>query len=226
MLKRIMKNWKEGSYRYEVVLDNRQIAEGSYLLRFVRDFDFVAGQVIALGVLPEIAPRLYSIASGEHDPLVEILYTEKLDGELTPHLSPLKPGDRLMASEPFGKFTRVSENAVYVAAGTGIAPFISMIRSGKAKRATLIHGASYPEYFYYADELEKLLGRNYIPCCSRCPHDQFFNGRVTRFLNQWGKSADFKKYYLCGSAEMVVETRDVLIARGVPFDAIEAEIFF
>jgi ferredoxin/flavodoxin---NADP+ reductase len=221
-----MKNWKEKAYSYATVLENKMIADGAYLLHFEREFDFEAGQVIALGVTPEIAPRLYSIAGGEQDPMAEILYTEKSNGELTPLLSPLKPGERLMVSEPFGKFTKVSQSAVYVAAGTGIAPFMSMIRSGKAPGATLIHGASYPEYFYYADELEKLLGRNYIPCCSRSTDERFYNGRVTRFLEQWDKTGRAKKYYLCGSAEMVVETRDVLISRGVPFDAIEAEIFF
>lgn len=221
-----MKNWKEGEYRYVPVAENIMIAEGAYLLRFARDFEFTAGQVIALGVEEEIAPRFYSIASGEKDEWVEILYTEKSDGELTPHLSPLKAGDQLMLSEPFGQFTADTPSAVYVAAGTGIAPFMSRFRSGKALDATLIHGASYPEYFYYAEELEKLLGRKYIPCCSRCADETYFNGRVTRFLEIWNKTSKGKKYYLCGSAEMVVDTRDVLIAHGVQFDAIEAEIFF
>jgi len=34
------------------------------------------------------------------------------------------------------------------------------------------------------------------------------------------------KYYLCGKALMVVETRDILIERGVPFSNILSEIYF
>jgi NAD(P)H-flavin reductase len=34
------------------------------------------------------------------------------------------------------------------------------------------------------------------------------------------------RYLLCGSARMVVEVRDLLIARGVPFEDIVAEIYF
>ena len=34
------------------------------------------------------------------------------------------------------------------------------------------------------------------------------------------------KYYLCGSAEMVVETRDILIGKGIPFGQIISEIYF
>jgi ferredoxin--NADP+ reductase len=34
------------------------------------------------------------------------------------------------------------------------------------------------------------------------------------------------KYYLCGSAEMVVDVRDILIAKGIPYEQIFAEIYF
>jgi ferredoxin/flavodoxin---NADP+ reductase len=222
----IMKHWNELRHHYTEVTSNTRIAEGAMLLRFPKIFNFAAGQVIALGIDPSIAPRLYSIASGENDPEIEILFTEKNEGELTPILSSLKPGDRIMVSEPFGTFINAPDNAVYIAAGTGIAPFISRIRSGKGLSPTLVHGASFSEFFYYADELKHLLGRNYIQCCSRCPGDEVFQGRVTRFVAQWDYLDLAKKYYLCGSAEMVVETRDALIARGIPFGNIDAEIFF
>lgn len=220
-----MKTWDDLKYSTISVFSNKEIAEGAYLLSFKRKFNFIAGQVVALGVTPTIAPRLYSIASGENDEFIEILYSEKLDGSLTPMLSLLKPGERLMVSEPFGTFTQTSKSAVYIAAGTGIAPFMSRIRSAKAENPTIIHGASYSEYFYYNKELE-IFGRNYIRCCSRCSHDQLFQGRVTDYVKQWSNLDTNKKYYLCGSAEMVVETRDALIAKGVPFANINAEIYF
>ncbi len=221
-----MKSWKDLKYSTYKVLGNRVLAQGAYLISFRREFAFQSGQVIALGVSPEIAPRLYSIASGEKDPIIEILYTEKSEGELTPMLSALKPGDNLMVSEPFGTFTQVSDNAVYIAAGTGIAPFLSKIKSGKGKNPILIHGVSYPEYFYYKDYLEERLGRSYIQCCSRCPSEEYFQGRVTHFVKEWDGLLPNQKFYLCGSAEMVVDTRDALIARGVPFANINAEIYF
>jgi ferredoxin--NADP+ reductase len=33
-------------------------------------------------------------------------------------------------------------------------------------------------------------------------------------------------YYLCGKALMVVEVRDLLISRGIPFENILSEIYF
>lgn len=221
-----MKSWNDIKYSAEVVGLNAEIAQDSYLLKFKRKFSFLAGQVIALGVTTDVAPRLYSIASGENEDVIEILYTEKSGGELTPRLSLLKPGDKLIVSEPFGTFTQVSDDAVYVAAGTGIAPFMSRIRSGKGSNPTLIHGVSFSEFFYYSDFLENNLWKRYVQCCSRCQHDDYFQGRVTDFLKQWKNLNPTKKYYLCGSAEMVVDTRDVLISRGVPFGNINAEIYF
>lgn len=221
-----MKSWKDLKYSSDQVLSNRKIADGAYMLSFKRRFQFAAGQVIALGVRTDIAPRLYSIASGENDELIEILYTEKSGGELTPMLSLLAQGDKILVSEPFGTFTQISDDAVYVAAGTGIAPFMSRIRSGKGANPTLIHGVSFPEYYYFSESLEKKLGKNYIQCCSRCQSDDYFQGRVTDFLKQWKNLNPAKKYYLCGSAEMVVDTRDVLISCGVPFANINAEIYF
>jgi ferredoxin/flavodoxin---NADP+ reductase len=220
-----MKTWDDLKYSTHTVYKNKELAQGAYVLSFKRNFNFMAGQVVALGITPTIAPRLYSIASGETDEFIEILYSEKLDGSLTPMLSLLKPSDNLMVSEPFGTFTQTSKSAVYIAAGTGIAPFMSRIRSAKAENPTVIHGASYPEFFYYNKELE-IFGRNYIRCCSRCSNDQLFQGRVTDYVKQWSKLDPNKKYYLCGSAEMVVETRDALIAKGVPFANINAEIYF
>lgn len=208
------------------VISNTAIAPGSYIIKFKRNYPFFAGQVVALGVSRDIEPRYYSIASAETDELISILYSERLDGKLTPMLSLLKAGDSIMVSKPFGNYTQVKNNAVFIAAGTGIAPFMSMLLSGKAKNATLIHGASYPEYFYYSEYLSNTLGERYIRCCSRCSPGYLFVGRVTHFVKQWNGLDTSKSFYLCGSAEMVVETRYILISMGVPVTNINAEIFF
>ncbi len=221
-----MKSWSEINHRLLPVASNVQVAEGAYLLSFTRDFIFLAGQVVALGVTNAIGPRLYSIASGEFDELIDILYTEKSEGGLTPMLSRLKAGDSVMVSEPFGTFTQVIDDAVYICAGTGIAPFIAKIKSMKGSNPTLIHGVRYPEHFYFRNYLEKTLGRNYLQCCSRHPDDDYFQGRVVQFVREWKNLDASKSYYLCGSAEMVVDTRDELILRGVPFANINAEIYF
>lgn len=220
-----MISWKPQNYRTEIVHENTMIAPYAYILRFKRNFSFEAGQVIGLGVNTDIDPRLYSIASGEKDEYVDILYTEKPDGQLTPMLSLLKEGDSILSTNPFGTFTENSPSPVFIATGTGIAPFISMIKSGKGGDATLIHGARTPEYFYFDEFLKESLKDRYIQCCSNCNSPSHYNGRVTKYLLENAVNPN-KKYYLCGVAEMVVEARDILISKGVPYGNIISEIYF
>lgn len=221
-----MKSWAEIEYNPQRVISNSRIAPGAYILKFRRQFNFLAGQVVALGVNTQIEPRLYSIASAETDDLASILYSEKVEGTLTPMLLLLKPGDTILVSKPFGTFTKVKDNPVFIAAGTGIAPFMSMLQSNVVKDAVVIHGASYPDFFYFSDYLTSTLGERYIRCCSRCMPGCLYVGRVTDYIKSWDSLDTAKNYYLCGSAEMVVETRDILISRDVPISNINAEIYF
>lgn len=202
------------------------IAKNTYVLSFERDFEFKAGQVLALDIVADGEPRLYSIASGTNDSTIQILFDEKPDGKLTPRLSKLKIGDTLYVSAPFGTFNCTTDNAYWIAAGTGIAPFVAMARSGMTQNKTLIHGGRLDENFYFSDELSSLLGDNYIRCCSQQPDTLHYKGRLTEWLRNQ-QNFDIKSaFYLCGSPEMVVEVRDILISKNVPFKNIISETYF
>ncbi|RPH33515.1 MAG: oxidoreductase [Bacteroidales bacterium] len=220
-----MDSWNDSKYFETVVIDNTNLAQDAFILKFKRNFTFKAGQVIGLGVNTAIEPRLYSIASGETDETIEILYTEKSDGKLTPMLSILKKGEIILVTNPFGTFTEYSDSPICISTGTGVAPFISMLKSGKGRNATFIHGVRIPEYFYFEDFLKSTLGSSYIQCCSGSNSPQYYNGRVTKYLLE-NLINPSKKYYLCGVAEMVVEVRDILISKGVPYGNIISEIYF
>lgn len=203
-----------------------QIASGIYLFGFKRRFEFKAGQVIGIA-LEEVGPRrLYSICSGEDEDEIWILYNIIEEGYLTPRLADLDTGDTLWITEPRGEFIGDESPAVWVATGTGVAPFYSMLRSGKAVNKSLICGNRYLEQFHFFDEFQSILGNQYIRCCTAEHNEDVFFGRVTDYLaNQTELDAELK-YYLCGNAEMVVDTRDILISKGIPFDQIISEIYF
>lgn len=208
------------------ILSNREIAKGVFLLSFKRDFAFRAGQVLGLAIAPYEDARLYSIASGENDENIEILYNVKPGGKLTPELSVLKPGEILWITPPFGSYEGSAEQAYWISAGTGIAPFMSMHRSGLGGNKILIHGGRTSESFYYQNDLLAELNDRYIRCCSQEKIENVFYGRVTNYLHQANSLPLDQKYYLCGSAEMVVECREILLTKGVPFNNIVAEIYF
>ncbi len=208
------------------VVRNDEISPGVFLLSVKRMWDFQPGQVVKLAVDRQQPPRIYSICSGNHDQELGILYNIKEDGYLTPKLATLIPGDQVLVSKPYGSFIGTSKPAWWIATGTGIAPFYAMFQSGQFENKMLIHGASYLNQFYFEDELDWALGKNYQRCCSREQSCDVYPGRVTDYLKTLDELPSDAQYYLCGKAIMVVEVRDILINKGVPYDNIIAEIYF
>jgi ferredoxin/flavodoxin---NADP+ reductase len=209
-----------------LVSSNLEIAPGAYILAFPRTFDFIPGQVVSIGTDLVAEPRLYSIASGNQLDDIWILYTVNPEGRLTPELAKLSKGDRVYVSDPFGRFTGNDDPAVWIATGTGIAPFASMFFSVPTHNKILIQGNRNLSGLYFYDKFIKALGQNYHPCCSRESVAGCYSGRVTGFLQDFNIPDLSIPFYLCGSAEMVVDVRDILIEKGVPYDNILAEIFF
>ncbi len=215
------------------VLSQSRLGGNLRLLALERDRPFRAGQLLGLSLPPgsgesAIPPRLYSIASGEGDPFWEVLYSVETEGLLTPLLSRLSSGDRVLVEGPSGDFGAESGPAVWVGGGTGIAPFVALARSGKAGGCSLIHAASRPELFYCEGYFEDLLGDSYHRCCSRAEEadPRYFRGRAPDFIAGMRDLPADLPWLLCGGSEFVVDTREALIARGIPYARILAEVYF
>lgn len=208
------------------VVDNMPIGERYKLLRLEKSQNFIAGQVVSLAVAAQGQSRMYSIASGQNDSTIDILYSLQPEGFLTPQLWNLSEQNTVFCSAAFGNFRQSAKPQVWIATGTGIAPFVAMLRSGDHTNTTLIHGVRAADDLYNHDQFLSTLKDRYLPCISTQHHKKnAFSGRVTDFLAQ--SSVDTTKHYLlCGKAEMVVEVRDFLLMQGVPFTQIAAEIYF
>jgi len=213
-------------FKSVTIISNIEISPKVFVLSFRRDFAFKAGQVLGLAMSPNDDARLYSIAGGENDENTAILYNIKPGGKLTPNLAALKPGDTLWITVPFGSYTGSAEPAYWISAGTGIAPFYSMYRSGLGDNKTLIHGSRTLDAFYFSENLIRDFGERYIRCCSQQEGPGIYHGRVTKYLESLEDLPEDQKYYLCGGAEMVVDCREILLSKGIKFSNIVAEIYF
>ena len=212
---------------YETTLSAvKEISHDVFVLSFPRNEDFRPGQMIALALKPNDQARLYSIASGINDKDYRILFNIQHQGYLTPRLSKVNVGDNLFVSKPFGSFYGTNEADWWITAGTGIAPFISMLESGMAENKTLIHGGRALNSFYYSDVFANKLKDNYIRCSSLEKEEGIYRGRITAYLRKVEDLSPNRNYFICGSSELVVDVRDILIKRGVPFQQIIAEIYF
>jgi ferredoxin/flavodoxin---NADP+ reductase len=207
------------------VAANVEIAPGTWRLSFPRSWDFVPGQSIGLTIDPAMPARFYSIASGTGDRLVDVLYDRVPDGLLTPRLADLRPGDALLCSRPFGAFRDSVGPSCWIATGTGIAPFVSMARSGHVDEKLLLHGSRSIAGLLDRDWFATVMGNRYIPCCTREKEEGVFPGRPTEWLRAQPLPPS-ERWLLCGNSGMVVDARDILINRGVSFTQVISEIYF
>ncbi len=200
-----------------------QVTESVYLIKFKRNFEFLPGQILGVTISDKIEPRLYSICSSSNDKEIGILYQVKDDGALTPSLEKCKKGDNIWITEAQGKFLSKNEPAWWIATGTGIAPFYSMFKSG-LKPLKLVQGARYKDNIYFNNEFNELT--DYVICCSNDQGEGIYSGRLTQYIMNLETLPTNINYYICGSAEMVVDVRNLLINKGVEFNKIITEIYF
>lgn len=239
----------------------KDLTDDSAIFRIKSDgplFEFHAGQYVAIG-LPARSPRIagadpdedangnpgkrivraYSIASSSKDrDYVELYITLVASGALTPRLWMLRPDDRLwLSSKAKGLFTLEGVapdcRVVLIGTGTGLAPYISMIRDhhhcNLGRRFVVIHGARYERDLGYRDELDALhrdcRTMVYVPTVSRPEDDGYWPGHVGRVQsvvadgtleNALGDSVapEGTHVFLSGNPEMVEDMERVFIDRG------------
>jgi ferredoxin/flavodoxin---NADP+ reductase len=220
-------------------------------------FEFKPGQFAVLGLpgnavrVPqaereEPAPeadklirRAYSIASASVERrYVEFYITLITSGQLTTRLFALKHGSRVfLGPKASGVFTLdrtpPGKTAVLIATGTGLAPYVSMLRTilqhETARKFVVLHGARYSWDLGYRGELETLArlrpNFTYIPSITRPDQDQHFLGRIGRIqaiLEQGAleKDAGVKldpehaDVFLCGNPEMIRIVTGMLETKG------------
>ncbi len=207
------------------ILSNTEIASGVFLLSVKRQVQFKPGQTVKISLDHDLPPRIYSICSGPEDAHLSVLYNIKADGMLTPQLARLLPGDFIRLSEPGGTFVGTQKSALWIATGTGIAPFYSMLRAGLGHNKTLLHGVRCADQFYFDTEWKTEMDARYHRFCSGETPQGIAHGRVNQFLDQTQVPLP-DRVYICGQATMCVEIRDLLIAKGVPYNHIIVEIYF
>jgi ferredoxin--NADP+ reductase/benzoate/toluate 1,2-dioxygenase reductase subunit len=209
------------------VIQIRFLTENTFVLRFNREnMQFRAGQRIIVGLTGDLNQREYSIYSSENDDYLEILVREVKDGNISAKLKQCKPGQFLQVNGPFGSFgietyDRYSKKLVFIATGTGISPFHSMVRSYPGVNYTLFHGVRLGSETY--ERMDYDTGR-YILCTSK-ESSGGRKGRVTKFLSKYKVTPDML-FYLCGNSSMIYEVYHILRDKGIPAENILSEKYF
>src|ERR1700730_8180829 len=242
---------------YRVKITKRQdFASDLWMVRVQAggEFKFAPGQYATLGVQGpgKVSQRAYSIVSSPYESEIEFFFELVPEGELTPKLYPLKVGDELlMRKVSKGLFTLDTKsgrtNHFLVCTVTGIAPFVSYIRTlykdwkeGKFagdQKLFLLNGASRSWEFGYLDELRKFAEEvpwlQYVPTVSRPWDDQKWTGEIGRvddlirkYADLWGLNAANSVGYLCGHPEMIEHGKGILNRIGFTKEVLKEEIYW
>ncbi len=218
------------------------------------EFRFVAGQYATLGVEVDgkRIERAYSIVSSPYDRELEIFFELVEHGELTPLMHQLQVGDEMsMRKIAKGRFTldlpSGHRNHLLLATVTGIAPYVSYIRTLYADwqenrfpgeiRLFVIQGASRSREFGYLDELQRIAGEvpwlTYIPTISRPWEEPEWCGETGRVEDLIRKYADGWKLdpadttgYLCGHPQMIELGMGILLRRGFAKTSLRQEVYW
>jgi ferredoxin/flavodoxin---NADP+ reductase len=230
-----MTKWLEAT-----VLENRHWTEALFTLRVEgAPLAFEAGQFvrIALDIDGERIARPFSMVNAPGDPALEFYGIVVPQGPLSPRLARLGAGARLFVAPNPAGFLVLSEVPAapalwLMSTGTGIAPFISMLRSGtpwqRFEHVVLVHAVRHARELVYRMDIEKAKGHHgprfsYVPVVSREDAAGSLRGRIPALASDGRLEAvaglklapESAQVMLCGNPDMLKDTSAALARRGM-----------
>jgi ferredoxin--NADP+ reductase len=226
------------------------------LARFWVRFDgdptpFEAGQYMTTGVVVngKMLQRPYSVASSPRQAADGYeLYVRLVPiKRFTDALWPLPLGHRMRMIGPKGRFMLEPDDErthLFVSTGTGIAPFISMMRTllidGGPRPVVMLNGVSYVHDLGYRELLEDWQETGdypvkYIPTVSRPaePANAGWLGKTGRVeanvlsvCEELGLTPVNTVAYICGNPEMIVAAEALLLEQGFPETSVKTELYW
>jgi ferredoxin-NADP reductase len=204
----------------------------NFILRVEKkNIKFNPGQFFSIGV-PEIPiNREYSVSSGVDDDYLDFLIREISDGVLSNKLKKLKINDNIKILGPFGEFYlkefNINKKYNFFASGSGLAPFLSIIRSFKYLKFNIFHGVRLSEDIYTLSEL-----KNYNVFISKYAGEKnnfikIYNGRITSNFEIIKKHINLDDlFFICGNSFMINDIYDCLKKNEINANNIYSELFF
>lgn len=230
----------------ETVLSVRHWNEHLFSFTTTRDrgLRFKNGHFLMVGLEVEGKPlmRAYSVVSPNYEEFLEFYSIKVPNGALTSRLQHVRPGDSVLVSKkPTGTLVQnhllPGKRLYLLATGTGLAPFMSMIRDPETyerfEHVVLAHGVRYASELAYSHTIEHELPENeyfgeqiknqliYYPTVTR---EAFRNqGRLTDLMESGKLSRDVglpeldpehDRVMICGNPNMLDDVSRMLESRG------------
>ena len=211
-----------------------------------REYIFTPGQFARIGIRKEsgeIIWRAYSIVSAPHERFLEFFLVILPTGEFSSRVGKFTLADTLLVDRTPQGFLTIDrfkqpgreQDLWLISTGTGLAPYISMMRDATAcwrfENIVLVLSVRESDDLGYMDELERLAATyteghlakfHFVVTVTREALQNALHGRITTLLEsgQLESAAgvrlntDRSRFMLCGNPEMVESMRALLKARG------------
>ena len=238
--------WCMSSLHRETVLSVRHWNDTLFSFTTTRNgaLRFKNGHFLMVGLEVEGRPllRAYSVASPNYEDHLEFYSIKVPNGPLTSRLQHIAPGDTvLVGKKPTGTLVmshlRPGKRLYLLGTGTGLAPFMSMVRDFETyerfEHVILAHGVRFVSELGYSDYLENELPRHellgelvqkqlcYYRSVTREPYavrgrltDALAHDRLPRHFGLPDLDPAHDRVMICGNPDMLDELVQVLEARG------------
>ncbi len=245
----------ESKFMTGQVTARREISPELWIVRLktAERIPFRPGQYVTIGLPgnPKMVERAYSIVSAPDEPELEFYLELVPGGELTPQLYKIPVGGEVyLRRSAKGRFNYDDKsghpNHLMVATVTGIAPYISIVRSisksvaeglEMTHRVIVLQGASVAQELGYCEEMSARAREHswlrYIPTLSRIwltPDWTGERGRaedvVRKYMDESGFTAENTTAYVCGNPEMLENVKGLLKRAGFPKESIKEEAYW
>lgn len=219
---------------------NDKFIQYSFELVEPHRIEFLAGQYVSLKVSDKGERRSYSIASTpDNNHQFDLLVDKSPSGLGVQFLENLQFGDEVEVMAPMGQLVvpadLTAEHLVFVATGSGIAPFVSIIkdqlRNKQDQRQITLHwGMRQPTDLFSLDDWQQLAETfpnfHFHPVLSQAAEAwTLCRGHVTDCL-EVHELAPNAAYFLCGSQGMIQDVISTLTGREVNPESILIEKFY
>ncbi|NOQ75483.1 MAG: 2Fe-2S iron-sulfur cluster binding domain-containing protein [Crocinitomix sp.] len=211
------------------------------------NFNFIPGQYLTLKTTlgGEEVRRSYSICTAPYENEVAVAVKEIENGLFSTFANKtLKAGDQLEVMAPMGNFkitpnAENSKNYIFYAAGSGITPIISMVKSvlreEPSSNVQLYYGNKNSDSTIFKSQLDELnseyinFNLNFIYSQQDTGND-LTNGRINaakceRFFEKSQDNITIDGVYACGPEAMIMSIKDFYTDKGINKDKIHFELF-
>ncbi|MBI3334804.1 flavodoxin reductase [Candidatus Pacearchaeota archaeon] len=164
----------------------------------------------------------FTFTSTNDDPFLEFII--KRYGGMTKRLHELRPGDELSIADIFGS-VRYQNKGVFIAAGTGITPFLAIFRQLNKDKSlagnTLIYSNKMHKDIINEQELRSLFRDKLILTLTREEKQGYSYGRIDEAFLKKKVSNFTQHFYVCGPDDFSAAVKKFLAEQKAEADVLE-----